>query len=100
MNGVTEIIIYIAAVVGAVGSIVAAVQKTFKKIMQPFYEKLDKMDKRQCRAFLINFLSDIENGVEKDEVQIKFAYEIYDHYTNDLHCNSYVHDKWERVMNP
>ena len=37
-------------------------------------------------------------GVEKDEVQIKRAYEVYEHYTKDLHKNSYIHDKWEKLM--
>lgn len=56
------------------------------------------MDTRQCRMWLVDFLCDIENGELKDEVQFKFAHEVYDHYTNELHENSYVHDKWERVM--
>lgn len=94
-----EIITVIASFITAAGVIVAAVKKILEKILQPVSDRIDKMDKRQCRAFLINFLGDVENGIEKDEVQIKFAYEVYDHYTNVLHCNSYIHDKWERVMN-
>ena len=49
--------------------------------------------------FLIGFLCDLENGVAKDEVQYKLAHEVYDRYTNELHQNSYVHDKWDRIMN-
>ena len=39
-----------------------------------------------------------ENGVLKDEVQWKFAHDVYDHYINELKENSYVKDKWERVI--
>ena len=48
--------------------------------------------------FLVNFLADVENGDEKDDVQTKRACEVYDHYVKDLHGNSYIHDKWTRVM--
>ena len=65
---------------------------------EPVYKKIDKIDENQCRNFLVDFLADIENDVEKDEVQIKRAYEVYEHYTNDLHKNSYIHDKWEKLM--
>jgi hypothetical protein len=49
--------------------------------------------------FLVGFLCDVENGIVKDEVQWKLAHEIYDHYTKELNENSYVHDKWERIVN-
>lgn len=48
------------------------------------------------KTYLINFLSDLENGIQKTDVQIKRAYEIYERYTNNG-GNSYVHDKWEEV---
>ena len=48
------------------------------------------------KTYLINFLSDLENGVPKTEVQIKRTYEIYERYVKNG-GNSYVHDKWEEV---
>lgn len=48
------------------------------------------------KTYLINFLSDLENGIQKTDVQIKRAYEIYERYTKNG-GNSYVHDKWEEV---
>ena len=33
-----------------------------------------------------------------DEVEKERAYEIYDHYTNDLKQNSYIHKRWEELM--
>ena len=98
MNEIASTVILISSFIGAVGAIIAALKKMLASIMKPLNEKLDKMDTRQCRSFLIDFLNDIENGVDKDEVQMQFAYEVYDHYTNDLHKNSYVKDKWQQVM--
>ena len=46
------------------------------------------------KTYLINFLSELENGIIKTDIQIKRAYEIYERYTKNG-GNSYVHDKWE-----
>lgn len=46
------------------------------------------------KTHLINFLSELELGEKKTEVQIKRAYEIYERYSKNG-GNSYVHDKWE-----
>ena len=48
------------------------------------------------KTYLINFLSDLENGIKKTDGQIKRAYEIYERYCKNG-GNSYVHDKWEEV---
>lgn len=61
------------------------------------HKHLDELDKNQCKAILVEFLCDIENGIKKDEVQIKLAYDVYDRYTKVLNCNSYIHDKWEKL---
>lgn len=50
------------------------------------------------KTFLINFLSEIEHGIKKTDIQIKRAYEIYERYTENG-GNSYVHDRWEEVKN-
>lgn len=46
------------------------------------------------KRFLVDFLSNLENGIKKTEVQIKLAYEVYERYSRNG-GNSYVHDKWE-----
>ena len=96
---IANYIILIASLIGAVGVIVAALKRMLNKLFAPIYKQLSKMDVQQCRMFLIGFLCDLENGVAKDEVQYKLAHEVYDRYTNELHQNSYVHDKWDRIMN-
>lgn len=95
---ILQVLVNVGSGITAVGIIVGAVSKIVKKSMTPIYNKIDNLDKNQCKAYLVDFLSDLENGIKKDEVQVKLAYEIYDRYTIDLKCNSYIHDKWEKLM--
>ena len=48
--------------------------------------------------YLVNYIEESKNGVPKDEIQKKRASEVFDHYTNDLHLNSYIHDGWEKYV--
>lgn len=92
------IILGTSALITAMTVIIGAVAKIFKKAIEPINIKIESLDRCQCKTFLVEFLSDVENGIKKDEVQIELAYEIYDRYTKELNGNSYVHDKWERIM--
>lgn len=81
-----------------------AVDKKFQKALEPITDKLDaieqridKLDIHQCRSYLVDYLSDVEQGIPKNDIQTKRAYEIYDHYC-ELGGNSYIHDKWEKLM--
>lgn len=57
-------------------------------------EEMDKHILEADKTFLTNFLSDVEQGIPKTEIQKRRAYEVYEEYTSK-HGNSYVHDKWE-----
>ena len=89
---------FIIEFVGIVVSILVGSKKIINSQLEPINKKIDKIDENQCRNFLVDFLADVEKGIEKDEVQIKRAYEVYEHYTRDLHKNSYIHDKWTKLM--
>ena len=91
-------IILIGSLITACGIIVGFFSVAMNFLLKPIKKDLRKNDVRQCRIFLVGFLCDVEAGVNKDEVQWKLAHEIYDHYEKDLKENSYVHDKWERVV--
>lgn len=93
-----NIIILIASFITAVTTICMFCKKAINRGFEPIYKRIDKLDVNQCRNYLVSFLADYEAGLVKDEIQIKRAYEVYDHYTNDLKANSYIHDKWERLM--
>lgn len=99
VKNLSDIVIYIASFLAAITTVVAMTRLLLSKMFASVEDRLRKMDVRECRKFLIDFLCDVEKGVEKDEVQWNFAHETYDHYLNDLKENSYVHDKWERVVN-
>ena len=88
---------FIIEFVGIVGTILFGSKKIINKQLEPINKKIIKIDENQCRNFLVDFLADIDNGIKKDDVQIKRAYEVYEHYTNGLHKNSYIHDKWEKA---
>ena len=82
-----------------------AVDKKFKEALKPINDKLgtiddriDKLDKNQCKNYLTEFLEDVKNGIPKSDIQIQRATEVYDHYINDLHLNTYIHDNWEKYM--
>ena len=99
---VINYIILGASLVTAVTTICAflkkIVEKTVNKAFKPIYEKIDKLDESQCKNYLVTFLKSKEKGEIMDEVEEQRAYEVYDHYTKDLNGNSYIHDKWEKIM--
>lgn len=97
---IVNIIIGLGAFITALTGIITALKKVLKIWLDNnVNNKIDKLDILICKLHIIDFLSDVENGVEKDDEQIRLAHEMYDHYTDDLKQNSYVHDKWDKVMN-
>ncbi len=98
MNNIANTIILVASLITAVTTIIISMQKILKRMFEPVNKKIDGLDLSQARNYLVDFLADIENGEKKDECQVERAYELYDHYTKDLHGNSYIHAKWEKVM--
>ena len=73
-------------------------KKALEKALKPINEHMVSLDIGQCKNFLVRFLADVEKGKELDEVEVERAYEIYDHYTNDLKQNSYIHKRWKELM--
>ena len=91
-------IILIGSLITALSVIIGVFTVAMNLVLNPIKRDMRKNDVRQCRIFLVDFLCDVEAGVSKDEAQWKLAHEIYDHYEKDLKENSYVHDKWDRVV--
>ena len=99
----------IAGLIASVSAIILFLNKTLKKVikneLKPMSIKIENINKNvngldvsQCKNFLVRFLADVEQGNVLDEVEKERAYEIYDHYTNDLKQNSYIHKRWETLM--
>lgn len=97
LGQIHNILLFIIEFVGVIITIIVAMKKMLDKQFKPMMEKVDKLDKNQCRNYLVDFLADVEQEIPKNEVQIKRAYEVYDHYSEDLKGNSYVRDKWEKL---
>ena len=98
LGQLSNLLLFLIEFVGSIVTIAVVIKKSLNKQLVPLNQKIDKLDTNQCRNYLVEFLADVEHGIVKDETQIKRAYEVYDHYTKDLNGNSYIHDKWKKLM--
>lgn len=73
-------------------------QGELEQFRDEFRQTVKELDASECRNFLVRFLGDIERGVAIDQVEIERAYDIMQHYSEDLKQNSYIHARWEQVM--
>ena len=67
--------------------------------------KIDKLgddiatlDINQCKDVITNYISALERKEKIDSVFEERAYEAMDRYTNVLKQNSYIHKRWEEVI--
>ena len=88
----------IASYIVALTTISGGIMYLLNKYMAKFDKRLNELDESICKNFLVRFLKDVERGVALDEVEKNRAHEIYDHYEGYLHKNSYIHDKWDKLM--
>lgn len=94
LGGLTFIVSFITAL----GFLSNVLKKQIEKTLQPINDSIKELDISQCKNFLVRFLADIEQGNEIDPVEKERAYELFDHYTNDLKQNSYIHQRWQELM--
>lgn len=96
-----QIATILAFLVGLISSLVylsKTLEKFFKNAFKPINDSIKELDVGQCKNFLVRFLADVEQGQPLDQVEKERAYEVYDHYTNDLKQNSYIHKRWQELM--
>ena len=96
-----QIATFLALIVGIIGSmkyLSNEVKKYLEKTLKPIENSIKDLDVAQCKNFLVRFLKDIEQNNKLDSVELERAYELYDHYTNDLKQNSYIHKRWHELM--
>lgn len=89
---------FVVSFITAIKYLSSVLKKQVDKTLKPIEDSIKELDVSQCKNYLVRFLADIEQGNEVDEVEIERAYEIYDHYTNDLKQNSYIHKRWNELM--
>lgn len=98
LGQISQWIGFILTFAGSISALLIGIKKIFTKQLEPINVTIKQLDINQCKNYLVRFLADVENGEKLDNVEIERAYEVYDHYTKDLNGNSYIHDKWERLM--
>lgn len=81
-----------------------AATKWLQAGLAPTNKKIDELkaniievDISQCKNFLVRFMADVEQGNPIDEIEKERFYETYAHYSEDLHLNTYIHDKYEKL---
>ena len=78
------------------------------KILKPIDQKIDHIQEISSKSrdnielelikmTLVNYISDVEHGIEKSQIQRQNAYELYDRYKT-LGGNSYIHDRWDNLQ--
>lgn len=100
------VVTILVALIPTLGTIITACisKKTSKKVdsisdlKNEFTKEMKLHILESDKTYLTDFLSEVEVGQAKSEIQKKRAYEIYEEYTS-LHGNSYIHDKWEELHN-
>ena len=98
LGQLTDWIQFILVLFGSIGSILFGMKKIFNKQLEPLHNTVKQLDIDQCKNHLARFLAAVESGKKLDNVEIAHAHEVYDPYRTDLNGNSYIHDKWERLM--
>ena len=77
-----------------------AVEEQFKSVsgaIEGITDKLRIIDKETCKNFLVRCIADIERGDSLSETEMQRFKEQYDHYREDLHQNTYLKDKVEKL---
>ena len=85
-----------ASLIGAVGVILASLKKLLNSIIKPLNDKLDTYEFESKKTDLINYMC-LAEKMDLTEEQRMNEHELYDYYI-DHNGNSYVHDKWERLV--
>lgn len=78
--------------------------KIIRKELEPIEKKIDdntkqihQVDIDNTKNYLQQTISAINEGTKLDMAARERFYENYDHYTNELHLNSWVHKEVERL---
>ena len=112
-----EILKWLGTFVATAGSLIAFVKIAISQMNRDFSKKMDErfeeihsrleaIEERQCvrdiehcRIELNSFLNKVKYHREEiDQQEWQLYYAIYDRYTNTLQQNSYIHNKWERIV--
>lgn len=108
LGDISNVLIFIAGILTAGGTIAGFMSKRFGRMMKeelkPLNDKVDRVaeqvrqvDIDNTKNYLQQAISAIDAGEKLDGAARERFYENYDHYTNDLHLNSWVHKEVSRL---
>ena len=108
LGQLATIISFVSVFIGTIISLITFSKNFINKILRPINEKIEHLEKISMKSrndielelikmILVNFINDIEHGIEKSSIQKQNAYELYDRYKT-LGGNSYIHDRWEKLI--
>jgi len=108
LGDISNVLIFIAGILTAGGSIAGFMSRRFGKVMKeelkPLNDKIDglanqvnQVDIDNTKNYLQQTISAVSEGAKLDTAARERFYENYDHYTNDLNLNSWVHKEVERL---
>ncbi len=108
LGDISNVLIFIAGIFTAGGTIAGFMSRRFGKVMKeelkPLNEKIDglasqvnQVDIDNTKNYLQQTISAVSEGAKLDTAARERFYENYDHYTNDLNLNSWVHKEVERL---
>ena len=103
IGGITAIVAVVVKLYGktvgkSISEAIEPLKGDIQKLGNDVNSKLKDLDVSECRNFLVRFLGDIERGVNIDPVEVERAYDVYNHYIEDLKQNTYVKDRWRVVV--
>lgn len=78
-------------------ALLESLDKKLNKMKEDIQKSIRKVDEECTKNFLVSFLKEVERGELIDDVERERFYEAYDHYTNQLHLNSYIHKKVDKL---
>lgn len=94
MEQFINLIPQLATLITSCSVILIAVKKW---LVEPTNKKIEAFELSSIKTDLVNFINDMESGVEKSDIQKLNAHELYDRY-KILGGNSYVHDHFEKLL--
>lgn len=108
LGEISNVLVFIAGILTAGGTIAGFMSKRFGKMMKeelkPLNDKIDdlaeqvnQVDVDNTKNYLQQTISAIKDGAVLDTAAKERFYENYDHYTNDLNLNSWVHSEVDQL---
>ena len=108
LGDIQSVLVFVASLLASGGVIVNFTLKRVRKIideaLKPTNEKIDtlttkvnQVDVDNTKNYIQQAISALDAGEKMDSAAEQRFYENYDHYTEDLHLNSWVHREVERL---